>query len=184
MWILNPDSTGQGNWVNISAIHKSQILPNKTRVNCWLTKIRFCMASKQQRRTIKTYRGGILLCNQSLTGNNLKGKAQSWNLSNYSDWLTFVVTQIIRMSQVWTLLWKQKNCCYKILNFFANSKPNFSARCEQGLSKKNLQVKSHIHVQYILFPRNSYQLILHFHEIDIKLSDGSYCHFFQLEMYL
>ena len=149
-------------------IHKSRILPNKTRVNCWLTKIRFCMASKQQRRAIQTYRGGILLCNQSLTGNNLEGKALSWNLGNYSDWLTFVVTQIICTSQVWTLLWKQKNCCYKIFNFFANTEPNFSARCEQ----------------YILFPRNNYKLIIHFHEIDIKLSDGSYCHFFQLEMYL
>ena len=32
------------------------------------------MASKQQRKAIKTYRGGILLCDQSLTGNDLKGK--------------------------------------------------------------------------------------------------------------
>ena len=111
MRISNQDSTGRGNvqygwkrrrrrrllssWVNVSKIRKSRILPNKTRINCWLTTIRFCMSSKQQRRAIKTYRGGILLCDQSLTGNDLKGKALSRNLGNYFDWLTFVVTQII-----------------------------------------------------------------------------------------
>ena len=108
MRISNQDSTGRGNvqygwkrrrrrlllssWVNVSKIRKSRILPNKTRINCWLTTIRFCMASKQQRMAIKTYRGGILLCDQSLTGNDLKGKALSRNLGNYFDWLTFVVT--------------------------------------------------------------------------------------------
>ena len=43
------------------------------------------MASKQQRKAIKTYRGGIFLCDQSSTGNDLKGKALSRNLGNYFD---------------------------------------------------------------------------------------------------
>ena len=105
---------------------KSRILPNKTRSNCWLATIRFCMASKQQRRAIKTFRGSILIRDQSLTGNNIKRNALSRNLGIYFHWLTFVVTQIISMSQVRTLLRKQKIRDYKIFNFFANTKPNFS----------------------------------------------------------
>ena len=120
VWISNQDSIGRKNvqygwkrqrrrrllnsWVNVSMTRTSRILPNKTRINCWLATIRFCMESKQPRRAIKTYRGGILLCDQSLTGNDLKGIALSRNLGNYFDWLTFVVTQIIRTSQVRTLL--------------------------------------------------------------------------------
>ena len=77
MWISNQDSTGRGNvqygwkrrrrrrllssWVKVSINLKSRILPNKTRSNCWLATIRFCMASKQQRRAIKTFRGSILI---------------------------------------------------------------------------------------------------------------------------
>ena len=130
MWISNQDSIGRKNvqygwkrqrrrrllssWVKVSMTRTSRILPNKTRINCWLATIRFCMASKQQRRAIKSYRGGILLCDQSLTGNDLKGNALSRNLGNYLDWLTFVVTQIIRTSQVRTLLRKQKIRCYRI----------------------------------------------------------------------
>ena len=152
MWISNQDSIGGGNvqyvwkprrrrlllssWVNVSMIRTNRILPNKTRINCWLATIRFCMASKQQRRAIKTYRGGILLCDQSLTGNDLKGNALS-NLVNYSDWSTFVVTHITCTSQVRTLLRKQKIRCYKIFNFSANTKPNFSVWCEQGQRLRN-----------------------------------------------
>ena len=142
MWISNQDSTGQGNvqygwkrrwrrrllssWVKVSINRKSRILPNKTRSNCWLATIRFCMASKQQRRAIKTFRGSILIRDQSLTGNDIKRNALSRNLGIYFHWLTFVVTQIISMSQVRTLLRKQKIRDYKIFNFLANTKPNFS----------------------------------------------------------
>ena len=142
MWISNQDSTGQGNvqygwkrqrrgrllssWVKVSINRKSRILPNKTRSNCRLATIRFCMASKQQRRAIKTFRGSILIRDQSLTGNDIKRNTLSRNLGIYFHWLTFVVTQIISMSQVRSLLRKQKIRDYKIFNFFANTKPNFS----------------------------------------------------------
>ena len=95
----------------------------KTRINCWLVTVRFCMASKQQRKAIKTYRGGILLCDQSLTGNDLKGKALSRNLGNYFDWLAFAVRYYENKKFVVT----------KFSIFFANTKPNISVWCEQGL---------------------------------------------------
>ena len=66
------------------------------------------MASKQQRRPIKTFRGGFLLCDLYLNINDIKGKALSRNFSIYFDWSTFVFTQIIRTSQVRTVLRKQK----------------------------------------------------------------------------
>ena len=111
-------------WVNVSMIRKSRILPNKTRINYWLVTVRFCMASKQQRKAIKTYRGGILLCDQSLTGNDLKGKALSRNLGNYFDWLAFVVRYYENKKFIAT----------KFSNFFANTKPNVSVWCEQDLT--------------------------------------------------
>ena len=61
-------------WVKVSINRKSRILPNKTRSNCWLATFRFCMANKQQRRAIKTFRGSILIRDQSLTRNDKKKK--------------------------------------------------------------------------------------------------------------
>lgn len=45
---------------------------------------------------------------QFVTGNHIKRNALSQNLGIYFDWLTFEVTKIICMSQVWPLLQKQK----------------------------------------------------------------------------
>ena len=141
MWISNQDSTGRGNvqygwkrrrrrrllssWLKVSINRKSRILPNKTRSNCWLATNRFCMASKQQRRAIKTFRGSILIRDQSLTGNDIKRNALSRNLGIYFHWLTFVVTQIISMSQVRTLLRKQKNSWLQNFQFFCKHQTKF-----------------------------------------------------------
>ena len=69
--------------IKVSINRKSRILPNKTRSNCLLATIRFCMASKQQRRAIKTFRGSILIRDQSMTGNDIKRNALSRNLGIY-----------------------------------------------------------------------------------------------------
>ena len=107
-------------------VHKSKALalPNKTRSNCWLATIRFCMASKQQRRAIKTFRGSILIRDQSLTGNDIK-HCKKKRLGIYFRWLTFVVTQIISMSQVRTLLRKQKNSWLQNFQFFCKHQTKF-----------------------------------------------------------
>lgn len=141
MWISNQDSTSGGNvqpgwkrrrrrrllssWLKVSINRKSRILPNKTRSNCWLATIRFCMASKQQRRAIKAFRGSILIRDQSLTGNDIKRNALSRNLGIYFHWLTFVVTQIISMPQVRTLLRKQKNSWLQNFQFFCKHQTKF-----------------------------------------------------------
>ena len=141
MRISNQDSIGGGNvqyvwkprrrrlllssWVNVSMIRTNRILPNKTRINCWLATIRFCMESKQPRRAIKTYRGSILLCDQSLTWNDLKGNALS-NLVNYSDWSTFVVTQSynLHVSSA-NAIGKTKNSLLQNFQFFCEYQTKF-----------------------------------------------------------
>lgn len=114
--ISNQDSTSRlrrrrllSNWVKVSIIGRSRILPEKTKSNCSLATISFCTASKQQRKAIKTSRGGILLCDQSLTRKDIKENALSRNLGIFFDCLTFVVTQITRRSQVRTLITKTQN---------------------------------------------------------------------------
>ena len=150
MWISNQDSIGGGNvqyvwkprrrrlllssWVNVSMIRTNRILPNKTRINCWLATIRFCIESKQPRRAIKTYRGSILLCDQSLTWNDLKGNALS-NLVNYSDWSTFVVTQSynLHVSSA-NAIGKTKNSLLQNFQFFLRI-PNQIFRCGANRAK-------------------------------------------------
>ena len=132
MWISNQDSTGQGNvqygwkprrrrrllssWVRVSINCKSRILPNKTRSNCWLATVRFCMASKEKRRAIKTFRGSILIRDQSLTGNDIKRNTLSRNLGIYFHWLTFVVTQTNFSSA--NAITKTKNLWLQNFQFF------------------------------------------------------------------
>ena len=62
---------------------------------------------------------------QSLTGNDIKRNTLSRNLGIYFHWLKFVVTQIISMSQVRTLLRKQKNSLLQNFHFFWKHQTKF-----------------------------------------------------------
>lgn len=106
--------------------------PNKTRGNCWFATITLYLASKQQRRRTKTFRGE-LLCDQFLNGNDINGNPLSRNLGIYSYWLTFVVTEILRMSQEWALLRKQIFTIAKFLNFLQTSNQAFRCSANRAL---------------------------------------------------